>query len=150
MKKFNFRFTAVLEFRIKRERDALQNLAMRQIVYRNELDRKSKLLSNLESSLIRRENLGNHPLQINAYHIEQNYIIGTKQRMIQCDQAILRAKKEMEKSLQIYLSAKKQTKSIELLKEQVHQQYKKERSRLEQKEQDDLATMRSRLKEDQE
>lgn len=150
MKKFNFKFTAVLDFRMKRERDALRNLAIRQTAYRNELDRKSKLLLNLENSLIRRENLGNYTLQINAYQVEQNYIIGTKQMIIQSDQAILRAKKEMEKSLQIYLAAKKQTKSIEILKEQSYQRYKKEKLRLEQKEQDDLATMRSRLREDQE
>lgn len=148
MGKFKFRFEAVLKHRKAREEDALRALAQSQRAYQVELAKKSKLLSDLSEALTRRENLAVEPVGIDAFQLEQLFITGTKQRIIQQDQALVRASRVVEKSLRAYLQAKRQTRTIELLREKHYQEFKKARAKKERKELDEISVMRARLKKD--
>src|SRR4051812_31232904 len=112
MPKFRFRLESVLKIRKSREEEVLRALGAAQRAYQAELARKSSLLDELENALERRENLGARAVTIIAFQIEQSFIVGTKQRLIQCDQAILRASKQVEKALRAYLVARKQSRML--------------------------------------
>ena len=145
MKKFSFKFEAVLKQRKIREEDALRALGDAQRAYQEEVSAKSSLLSILDRSLRRREELGGDAVPVLAFQLEEDYIRGTKQRLVRADQAILRASKAVEKALRAYLNARKQSRTIEILREKAYEQYRREKAKLEQKRQDDLTVMRTRL-----
>lgn len=145
MKKFRFQFDAVLKVRKSRESDALSALGAAQRAYQLELARKQELVLSLASSLGRREGLGRETTPVLAFQIEQAYINGTKQRIIQADQAIMRASRGVERALRGYLAARRQTRMIEMLEEKAYVEYRKEFSRKERKELDELMVMRARL-----
>lgn len=145
MKKFSFKFEAVLKQRKMREEDALRALGNAQRAYQEELSNKSRLLSTLERSLRRREELGGDAVPALAFQLEEEYIRGTKQRLVRADQAILRASRNVEKALRAYLNARKQSRAIEVLREKAYEEYRRERAKLEQKRLDDLTVMRLRL-----
>ncbi len=58
MKKFRFKLQTVLDLRKNREDSALRILGGAQQEFKLAIDHKSKIVSELESSLLRRENLG--------------------------------------------------------------------------------------------
>ena len=150
MKKFKFQFATVLKIRQTREEEALRSLADAQRVYQAELARKSKLISTLSDALVRREGLGVVSIGIDAFQLEQFFIVGTKQRIIQQDQALVRASRGVEKALRAYLHARRQTRMIELLREKQIKEFKKALEKKEQKELDELSVMRMRLKQQEE
>jgi flagellar export protein FliJ len=145
MKKFEFKFAAVLKQRKIREEDALRGLGQAQRAYQAELAHKSKLLSDLDLSLKRRELLGEIPVSPLAFQLEDQFIVGTKHAIRRADQAIFRATKGVEKALRAYLNARKQSRMIEILREKAYEQYRRERSKHEQKRLDDITIMRERL-----
>jgi flagellar export protein FliJ len=149
MKKFRFKFAVVLDLRKRREEDSLRVLAAAQRAHQLELARKAKHLSDLNDSLLRREKLGtDDAASPQAFQTEQSYINGLKQKLIQDDHLIARAARGVEKSMRMYLHARKQSQMIETLKDKDLAQFKKERTKWENKEQDDLSIMRSRFKEE--
>lgn len=148
MKRFQFKFAVVLQVRQRREDEALRYLASKQKIYQDEINKKAALLESLKMSLQRREALGAKPVGISEFHAEQDFIGGSKQRMVQADQAIFRANRIMDKAFQAYLVAKKQRKMIETLREKAEIEFKKERNKREEKEMNDLTVMRTRLRED--
>src|SRR5206468_2689205 len=121
-------------------------LGAAQQVYQRELGHKQQLLSELDSALRRRESLGIEPVGPTAFQLEESFIGGTKSRITRADQAILRASRGVEKALRAYLHARRQTRMIEVLREKAYADYRKARSKWEQKQQDDLAVMRARLR----
>jgi flagellar export protein FliJ len=143
MKKFKFKFEPILVLRKNTEELILKELAAAQMAYRMEIEAKNSLEKQLEDSLQRRENLGQEPTKIESFHIEQNFIMGTKQRIIIAKQAILRASKKVEKVMKRYLEARKKTQQMEKLKERYFDQFKVERRDYENKQLDDLMIMRS-------
>jgi flagellar export protein FliJ len=145
MKKFRFQFDAVLKVRKSREQDALSALGAAQRAYQLELARKQDLEMRLAASLGRREELGRDTTPVLAFQIEQAFINGTKQRIIQADQAILRASRGVERALRAYLAARRQTRMIEMLEEKAYSEYRKEAARRERKDLDELMVMRARL-----
>jgi flagellar protein FliJ len=150
MRKFKFKFDTLLKARKNREEDALRVLGEAQRVYQGELARKAGLEKQLEEGLIRRESLGARGTGISAFLLEQDYITGTKQWIIQAQQAIVRASRGVEKALRTYLHARRQTRVMELIYEKHYVEFKKERAKKEQKELEDFAVMRSRFKSDDE
>jgi flagellar export protein FliJ len=146
MKKFLFKFATVLEVRKSREREALVALGGAQRAYQQAQNEKLELQNTLHDSLVRRENLGQDATPILSFHLEQNYIVGTKQRIIKADQAIVRASRGVEKALRAYLLARKQTRMIEVLEDKARAEFRAESNRHERKQQDELATMRARLR----
>jgi flagellar FliJ protein len=145
MRKFRFQFEAVLKVRKSREQDALAALGAAQRAYQLELARKQELQMRLGESLGRREGLGQETTPVLAFQIEQAFINGTKQRIIQADQAIVRASRGVERALRAYLGARRQTRMIEMLEEKAFAEYRRERARKEQRDLDELMVMRARL-----
>jgi len=145
MKRFQFKFAAVLKLRQARENEALRGLAAAQRAYQAELARKAELLSKLDVALRRREELGAVAVDIQAFHLEQGFIDGIRHRIVQADHAISRAARGVEKSMRTYLHARRETRVIEVLREKAIEEFKKEKAKKEQRELDDLTVMRSRF-----
>lgn len=145
MAKFRFKFSSVLKVRKSREDSALAALGVAQRAYQAEIAKKSALLSSLSDALARRELLGSKPTDIMAFKVEQDFITGTKARIVRADQAILRATRGVEKALRSYLQAKRQTRMIEALYEKEHAEWRKEQSKRQQKQLDDMVSMRARF-----
>jgi flagellar export protein FliJ len=145
MKRFRFKFEAVERVRRIREEEALRALAQAQRQYQLALDHKANLQNELENALIRRESLGQQAVSVIAFHTEQDFINGTKQRIIQAEHMISRAARQVEKMLRTYLHTRKQLKTIEMLREKAFSEYKAERQKYEQKQLDDLNIMRARF-----
>ncbi|MFL5814640.1 MAG: flagellar export protein FliJ [Bdellovibrionia bacterium] len=148
MRKFRFKFATLLKQRKSREETAMRQLAEAQRVYQLGLATKAELERTLEKALVRREMLGQSPVTITAFLMEQDYIIGTKQRIVQAQQGIVRATRGVEKALRTYLECRRQTKMMETLYEKHYEEFKRERSKKEAKAMEDFAVMRSRLNDD--
>jgi flagellar export protein FliJ len=132
------------------ENEALRNLAEAQKKLQSEIQVKKDFQDQLEQSLLDRERLGTTPTPASGFQFLQNFIIGTKQRIIRADQAILRANRGVDKAMRMYLHAKKLTRMIENLKDKAFSEFKLQLKKAEQKEQDELTVMRSRLRSDEE
>lgn len=145
MKRFKFRFQAVEKVRKTREDEQLRLLGVAQRAHSQAVFRKNSLLAELEGALERREKLGSEAVPVSAFMIENDFIVGTKQRVIQADQAILRATRGVEKALRAYLAARKQTRMIEILREKEFAEYKKEMGKRADRELNELYVMRQRL-----
>src|SRR5690242_14925181 len=117
MKKFRFRFESVLEMRKRLENESLKNLAESQRFLQEQIERKNFYKKELDKSLERREALGSVSVFISAYHSEEYYITGVKQRIYQSEQAVFRANKNVEKFTKKYLNAKKQRRIMEVIYE---------------------------------
>ena len=147
MKKFRFQFETLERVRRSREDEALRLLSTSQSAFRTAQEHKLSLLRNLDESFARRESLADQPIGVLSFQLENDFISGTKQRVIQSDQAILRAKRGVERALRVYLTARRQTKMMEMLREKAFTEYKTDRNKLEQKQLDDLSVMRARFRE---
>lgn len=145
MKKFTFKFQAVLQIRKIREQEFLKQLSRTQRAHQEELSKKAQLGVQLNRSLERRQNLGKTAEDIASFHLEDNFIIGTKQKLIQADNSILRASKAVERALQTYLIAKRQYKIMETLLEKAQEEHRRAKRRKEEKDLDELIIMRTRL-----
>lgn len=145
MRRFRFRFEVVERVRKAKEGEALRSLSEAQGVYQQALAHKSSLLKKLSQALERREKLGIEAVTPVAFRTETDFITGTKQRIIMADQAIVRATRGVEKALRAYLFARKQVRTIEALRERHFLEFKKALAKKEQRDLDDLYTMRSRL-----
>jgi len=147
MKKFRFKFSAILNLRKTREEEALRALGAAQRVYQAALADKARLLADLEAALIRRENLGKDAIDILPFQLEEEFINGTKHRIVHADRCIVRASRGVEKALRVYLHARRQTRMMETLYDKNHAEFRKAEGKREQKMMDDLSIMRERLKE---
>lgn len=150
MKKFNFQFQTLEKVRRTREDEALRALSEAQRAYAAAQEQKNAQLRALESSLVRREEMGGRgagfAMAAFAFQLENDFIGGTKQRIVQADQAILRARRGVERALRNYIQARRQTRMIELLREKAYGEFKTAKAKHEQKQLDDLTIMRTRLK----
>jgi flagellar FliJ protein len=149
MKKFRFQFETVERVRKTREDESLRSLGQAQALYNETLKQKEKLLGTLAGALERREALGsgNQAATVLEFQLESDFIAGTKVRINQQDQAILRARRMVEKALRTYLAARRQTRMMEMLREKAFGEYKIARNKHLQKQSDDLSIMRNRLRE---
>ncbi len=133
-KKFRFRLEAVEKLRRVKEQEALRVLAHAQAKYQEALNHKISLLNELERSLLRRENLASKTGSIALdFQMENSFILGTKQRIVQADHGILRARKTLEKALRDLLTARRALKTIETLREKAFAEFKREMKKREQK-----------------
>jgi flagellar export protein FliJ len=146
MKKFKFKFAAVERVRKEALDSALRGLAQAQRAFQSSVARKQELQRELEGALIRRESLGSDPVGPVAFQLENAYISGTKQRIVQQEQAIFRASRGVERALRAFLHARKQMRMVETLREKALADYKKARSKYLEKQQADLYVMRARMK----
>ncbi len=148
MKKFRFKLETILKHRKRCEDEMLRALGAAQSAYQAKLAEKRVILREIEDALLRRERLGSEPTTINFFRLEQDYIDGSKCRLLIADQQIIRASRSVEKALRAYLHARKQTQMIEKIREQHFALFKKEQARREQSQIDDLTVMRAHLNRD--
>jgi flagellar export protein FliJ len=148
MKKFVFKFSAVMKVRKAKETEALRSLSTAQKAYQAEVQKKMRLADELQRSFQRREKLSSVLAQGVSYQAEQAYSDGLKIRMSQADQSIFRSNREFQKRLRSYIYARQQSKAIESLYEKAYEEHKKSLAKQEQKEVDDMVVMRAHLKEE--
>ena len=148
MAKFRFRFSTVLDVRKQREQDAMIALGDAQRVYQQGIECKHGLQQELQAALIRREGLTGQATSVHIFQLEQNFINGTKQRIIRAEQALVRASRNVEKALKAYLATRKETRMIETLEEKDRLDFKAEQAKKERKEMDEMVILRSRLREE--
>jgi flagellar export protein FliJ len=146
MRKFRFQFEAVEKVRKSREDEALRGLATAQRAHRAALDHRQRLIDDMSASLARREALGHEPVPSTAFQLESEFIAGSKIRIAQAGQAVLRAQRAVEKALRAYLQARRQTKMIETLREKAHSEFRAAARKREARELDELYVMRARIK----
>ncbi len=145
MKRFKFQFETVERVRKSKQEEALRLLAGAQRQVQQAKDLRAALVKDLEESLARREKLGAQAVNVASFLLENDFIAGTKQRIVQADHAILRANRAMEKALRNYLFARRQTRMVEVLRDKRFEEFKKAAAKYEQKQADDLNVMRARL-----
>ena len=145
MKKFKFNLSSVLELRKSKENESLKNLADARSLYQLEIEKRAEFLKNLEASFLRRESTAHEPVGISAFVCEQNFIDGLKQRIIQCDHAIFKAEKNVNKYLKLYIFAKSKTRMMETLRDKALSDFKSHLSKKEENDAQDLMIMRARM-----
>jgi flagellar export protein FliJ len=148
MRKFQFRFAPLLQHRKNLEERELRGLAAAQREHQLAMGHKRELESALAGALGRREALGSDaPAPAIFFSVEQDFITGTKQRIVQAGQAITRAGRGVEKALRAFLHARRQTRMIERLYEKDYELFKTELRKREQQAQDELTVLRWRFSE---
>ena len=147
MKRFQFKFETLENVRKAQEGKCLRDLSVAQSKFRESVEFKQNLVAELDAALLRREVLAQMAVSVDRYLVENDFIVGTKIRLVQADQGIVRARRMVEKALRAYLMARRQTRVIEMLREKAFAEFKKERSRKETRALDELYTMRHQLAE---
>lgn len=150
MKRFRFRLETVERVRRTKEQEALRALALAQAKYHEALDAKRRLIEENERALLRREALAKTAQPVLAYQIENEFISGNRQRLVQSDQAIFRARKFVEKALREVIAAKRALRAIELLREKAFAEFKIALRKREQKEMEEVYLSRPRTGEESE
>lgn len=145
MARFRFKFEAVADVRKRAEDQALRVFAQAQQGVQAAVHHKERLLGELNDTLLRREALGSRPTSGLSFQLETEFITGIKQRIVQADQAIVRANRALQKAMAGYLFARREKKIIETLREKQLHNFKAEQKKREQKELDDLYLMRARM-----
>ncbi len=141
-RKFKFRLEAVERVRRAKEQETLRALAYAQARYQETLQIKQRLMEDTEAALARREALASTAQPVLAYQLENEFITGNKQRILQSDQAITRARKFVEKALREVIAAKRALKGIELLREKAFLEFKTALRKKEQKDLEEIYTSR--------
>ena len=145
MRKFRFKFETLERVRKRREEEALRILSLAQKAFQSAQIRKQEFMVELNEALIRRENLGGEFVSVLTFQVENDFISGTKARILRQDHAIWKAQKGVEKALRAFLHARRQTRMMEILREKAFQEYKQDQRKREQRELDDLYVMRASL-----
>ncbi len=145
MAKFQFQLQTVEKVRIQKEQKMLEELSIYQGKYQEKIQNKKILLSKKQDSFIKKNELVSRDASINEIRIQEDYITGLKQHIIRADQEIIRARRFLEQAMRHYIHARRERMMLDRLKEKAQAEFKIEQSRLEQKQLDDLITMRARL-----
>jgi flagellar export protein FliJ len=149
-KRFRFRLEAVERVRRAKEQEALRALALAQSKYNESLRAKQALLEENNRALNRREQLARTAQPVLAYQIENEFISGNRQRMVQADQSIFRNRKFVEKALREVIMAKRALRAIELLREKAFAEFKQALRKREQKEMEEVYVSRQTTGEESE
>jgi len=136
--RFRFRLEAVEKVRRIKEEEALRGLASAQAKYHETLRAKQRILEANDHALARRDALAGTPQPVLAFQIENEFISGNRQRLVQADHAILRSRKFVEKALREVIMAKRALRAIELLREKAYAEFKTELRKREQKSMEEL------------
>ena len=145
MAKFNFQLQTVEKVRVQKEQKMLEELSVSQGKYQEKIANKKSLLNKKQDSFVRKNELASRDASINEIRLIEDYIVGLKSNIIKADQEIIRARRFLEQAMRQYIHARRERMMIDRLKEKAMTEFKVEQSRLEQKQLDDLITMRARL-----
>jgi flagellar FliJ protein len=145
MAKFKFQLEAVEKVRTQKEQKMLEDLSVAQKNYLDKIEEKRVLLRKKQNAFVKKNELVSRDSSINDIRLIEDYIVGLKQQIIRADQAIVRSRRFLEQAMRHYLVARKERMMVDKLKDKALAEFKLEQSRLEQKQLDDLITMRARL-----
>ena len=145
MRRFYFKLHAVEEVRKRKEEDALRALAAAQRALQQEKTRKENLFQALKDSYSRCNEIAKSTVGVVAFKTEEDFIVGTRQRIAMTEQTILRAEKALKKRMDQYMEAKSERKKIEKLREREYERYQKKESKKELKQMDELYVQRARF-----
>lgn len=143
MKSFQFRLATLLQLRKREEERCLKALAAAQKIFQIEMEKRAKLMQALEDALTRREKLSEQTGAPEAYRIENDFIVGTKVRIIQATTLANRAHKASQKAMQTYLAARRQTMVLQKLEEKERLAHKALASKRDQRKSDELSSIRA-------
>ena len=145
MAKFQFQLQTVEKVRVQKEQKMLEELSVSQGKYQEKITNKKNLITKKQDSFVRKNELVSMDASINDIRLLEEYIVGLKQNIIRADQEIIRARRFLEQDMRKYINARRERMMIDRLKEKAMTEFKIEQNRLEQKQLDDLITMRARL-----
>jgi len=145
MARFQFQLQAVEKVRTQKEQKMLEELSISQQKYQEKISKKKQLLNKKLESFTHKNELVSRDASINEIRLIEEYITGLKQNIIRADQEIIRARRFLDQAMRQYIHARRERMMIDRLKEKAMTEFKVEQNRLEQKQLDDLITMRSRL-----
>ncbi len=147
MKKFKFSLEAVEKVRIQKEQDALSELARVQAVYQQKINEKSALVEKKRLGMELSRLVSGKQTTIEAYRIQELHLQGLNLQILRSDQAIVRTRRFLDQALRNVIKSRRELRMIEKLKEKAIEEYKQERSKKDQKDLDDLISMRAHLSE---
>ncbi len=145
MAKFKFKLEAVEMIRTQKEQKMLEELSHAQRVYQQKIDDKKAVLAKKQDSFVKKNELVSRDASINEIRLLEDYIIGLNQSIIRADQAIIRARRFLDQGMRNYILARRERMMVDQLKDKAKEEFRIEQARLEQKQLDDLITMRARL-----
>ncbi len=141
MRRFEFSLQKVLDYRQRREEQAISAFAEAQAKLMHEQAVLRKLLIDREECL-RRSPRHQH-LEVEMLGVEQTYLSALEGRIEAQRERVAEAEKVLEEKRQALMQAQRERKALERLREKHHEQWRQEMLRIEQKALDDLATARS-------
>jgi flagellar FliJ protein len=145
MKKFKFPLEAVEKVRSQAENRAMEALSHQQRIYQQKLADKQNLLSRKTIAFTEKNEMLSRDSNINEIRLQEEHITGLNYQLVRADQAIVRARRFLEHAMREYIKARRERMMMDRLKEKALTEHKKENQRIEQKNLDDLITMRARL-----
>ena len=141
MRRFEFSLQKVLDYRQRREEQAISAFAEAQAKLMHEQAVLRKLLIDREECL-RRSPRHQH-LEVEMLDVEQTYLSALEGRIEAQRERVAEAEKVLEEKRQALMQAQRERKALERLREKHHEQWRQEMLRIEQKALDELATARS-------
>lgn len=145
MAKFKFQLEAVEKVRIQAEEKALETMSIQQKIYQEKINYKKELIAKKSNAFLAKNEMLTRDSNVNEIRLQEEYISGINQRLLRADQAIVRARRFLEQAMREYIKARKERKMVDRIKEKAVETFKINQNRLEQKNIDDLISMRSRL-----
>ncbi len=140
MSKFRFNLETVERVRKVSEEKALSDFSVAQRKFLEEVAKKETAIKSREKAMLDRAALS--IARASDYTTLENYILGLGKSIQIADQAIIRARRQLNAAFRVYVGAKKSRMMIDSLKEKALADFKREKSKREQKEIDDLVSMR--------
>jgi flagellar FliJ protein len=145
MAKFKFQLEAVEKVRTQKEQKMLEELSVAQRNYQEKIAEKRAILAKKQTAFVEKAELASRDASINEIRLLDEYLIGLKYQLVRADQAIVRSRRFLDQGMRNYINARKERMMIDQLKEKAFGEFRLEQGRLEQKNLDDLITMRARL-----
>jgi flagellar FliJ protein len=145
MAKFRFELQTVEKVRQQKEQKMLEELSSSQRNYQDKINAKKALLTKKQEAFVSKNEMLSRDAAINDIRLIEEYISGLKHQLVRADQAIIRSRRFLEQDMKKYIHARRERMMIDKLKEKALEEFKIEQARIEQRQLDDLITMRARL-----
>lgn len=141
MRRFEFSLQKVLDYRQRREEQAIRAFAEAQAQLLHEQAVLHKLVVEREECL--RRSHRRQRLTVDLLDVEQTYLSALEERIEAQRERVAEAEKVLEERQEALIEAQRERKALERLREKHYEQWRQEILRIEQKALDELATARS-------
>lgn len=143
MRRFEFSLQKVLDYRQRREEQAIRAFMEAQAQLLHEQAVLHKLIVEREGCL--RRSRRQQRLTVELLDVEQTYLSALEERIETQRERVAEAEKVAEEKREALIEAQRERKALERLREKHYEQWRQEILRTEQKVLDDLATVRAVL-----